>query len=316
MTTALAEPAPDTVTELAPTLTPSDAADTDATRGGDNASTVSGVETVVAPVGAVADFRDPRELEIGENVRRSIDLADHPDQVASVREFGVQAPVLVERETDGTLHVLDGQVRVLAAIEAGYAFIPVWITEARTDLTPEQRRIDRAMRQMNLNVRRIALTDSDYAAGVAFMLDLGASATYVANGLQRPRSEVRKPAPSGDRPPRPSSPTTTSSASISSRSSPSMTTSATPTPCNGCGRSRAISSRSWPNASPPNATTPAASSPPRSPTASPGSVSSPTSPTPPPSRPATCPPRPSKPPTAHPSTPTSSTPTLPAGSCT
>ncbi|CCF63625.1 ParB/RepB/Spo0J family partition protein [Nocardia cyriacigeorgica] len=197
MTATLAEPAPDTAWLPTPTPTPSDASGaTDATVivavDADNASTDTGAEAVVPPVGAVADFRDPRELVIGENVRRSIDLTDHPDQVASVRQFGVQAPVLVERETDGTLHVLDGQMRVLAAIEAGCASIPVWVTEARTDLTSEQRRIDRAMRQMNLNVRRINLTDSDYAAGVAFMLDLGASATYVADGLQRARSEVRK----------------------------------------------------------------------------------------------------------------------------
>ncbi|SUA47311.1 ParB/RepB/Spo0J family partition protein [Nocardia africana] len=145
------------------------------------------------PPNATAAYMDPRELVIAENVRKDFDVDQHPKQAASIREFGVTAPVLAEREPDGSVHVIDGQVRVLIAQAVGVTQVPVWITQAPTEIDIKQRRIDRTMAQINLNERRIPLTQADYAAGVALMMDLGASPTRIARGLQKAkRAEVRK----------------------------------------------------------------------------------------------------------------------------
>ncbi|MEU7764999.1 ParB N-terminal domain-containing protein [Nocardia sp. NPDC049190] len=144
-----------------------------------------------------AIYMNPAELVIADNVRRSFDIADHPKQADSIREFGVRAPVLAVREADGSVHVYDGQVRTLIAREVGCPRVPVWITDADAEVDEKERRIARTIDQINLNDRRIPLTDSDRAAGVALTLELGASATRVARGLQRKRSEIQKTAAVG-----------------------------------------------------------------------------------------------------------------------
>ncbi|MFD3427435.1 ParB N-terminal domain-containing protein [Nocardia fluminea] len=163
------------------------------TEGNPDAATTSPDTAVEAtpPPNAESGFRDPRELVIGENIRQEFDPAEHPKQAASIRAFGVQAPVLVERETDGSLHVLDGQVRTLIAIAEGVSSVPVWITDVDTSIDLAERRITRALRQLNLNDRRIPITKSDRAGGVALMLDLGASVTRIAEGLQTEPAKIR-----------------------------------------------------------------------------------------------------------------------------
>ncbi|MEU6559408.1 ParB/Srx family N-terminal domain-containing protein [Nocardia nova] len=157
-----------------------------------SASDDTAVEVEVPPE-ATAKYMDPAELVIAENVRKDFDVAAHPKQAASIRDLGIRGPVLAEREPDGSVHVYDGQVRVLIAQAVGRTRIPVWITDAPIGVDAKQRRIDRTIAQINLNERRIPLSQSDYAAGVALMMDLGASATRVANGLQHEkRAEVRK----------------------------------------------------------------------------------------------------------------------------
>ncbi|MFG1774657.1 hypothetical protein ACGFIX_34190 [Nocardia salmonicida] len=187
MPATLAEPGTHDLTEteqIEPT--PRDAEDNpDATTSPDTAL------EAVPPLNAEAGFRDPRELVIGENIRQGFDPAEHPRQAASIRVFGVQAPVLVERETDGSLHVLDGQVRTLIAGAENVAQVPVWITDVDTSIDIDERRITRALRQLNLNDRRIPITDADRAGGVALMLDLGASVTRIAKGLQTEHAKIR-----------------------------------------------------------------------------------------------------------------------------
>lgn len=153
--------------------------------------------TTPTPSEAIAVYLDPHELVIAENVRVSFDIADHPDEAASIRQFGVRNPILAERAPDGTMSVIDGQVRTLIARAVGRDLVPVWVTDAPTGTDDTERRITRTLDQINLNDRRIPLTDADRAAGVALMLDLGASATRVAQGLQRTRSEIRQTATVG-----------------------------------------------------------------------------------------------------------------------
>ncbi|MGV9823468.1 ParB/RepB/Spo0J family partition protein [Nocardia xishanensis] len=149
-------------------------------------------EALVPPPDATASYLDPAELRIAENVRKSFDLADHPEQVATIEQFGVRVPVLAEREPDGSIWVYEGQVRTLIARHLGLPLIPVWVTDTPTDLDPAERRIARTLEQINLNERRIPTPASDQAAGIALTLELGASAARVAKATQRTTAEVRK----------------------------------------------------------------------------------------------------------------------------
>ncbi|MGW6729606.1 ParB/RepB/Spo0J family partition protein [Nocardia sp. NPDC055029] len=146
------------------------------------------------PSGAIAQNLDPPTLVItGNNVRPAPDLADYPKEVASIRQFGVRNPILAVRETDGSVHVIDGQVRTLAAIATGQETVPVWVSEVDSSIGDRERQIERVLTQINLNDRRIELTDSARAAGVTLMLDLGAGVTRIAEGLQASdRSRIRK----------------------------------------------------------------------------------------------------------------------------
>ncbi|GGL45860.1 ParB/RepB/Spo0J family partition protein [Nocardia jinanensis] len=135
---------------------------------------------------ADAAYMHPDDVLIADNVSTTFDLADHPEQIASIREFGVGLPIRAERDPDGTVHAIDGQLRVLIAREIGLTEIPVWIVDAPTG-DDRERRIARTLTQINLNDRRVPLTAGVRAAGVAQMLDLGASVTRVAKGLQTNR---------------------------------------------------------------------------------------------------------------------------------
>jgi ParB family chromosome partitioning protein len=146
---------------------------------------------------ADAAYMHPDDVLIAENVRKTFDLADHLDEIASIREFGVGLPIRAERDPDGTIHAIDGQLRVLIAREVGLEEIPVWILDTPTGVDDRERRIARTLTQINLNDRRVPLSQRDRAAGVAQMLDLGASVTRVAKGLQTNRAEIKKTAAIG-----------------------------------------------------------------------------------------------------------------------
>lgn len=161
-----------------------------------DAEPVNDGDTAVAsaPPRAEARIMDPAELVIGHNVRPEdqIDLDAHPKQVASIRALGVRDPILAELGPDGEVVVVDGQVRALIARGLGITEVPVYIRHTDRSITDPERLIDRTITQLNLNDRRIELTDSARAAGVAYMLDLGATATRIADGLQTDTAIIRK----------------------------------------------------------------------------------------------------------------------------
>ena len=70
---------------------------------------------------------DPNTVEIGDNVR--LDARIDKDFIASVRERGVLEPVLLYRADDGTLTVLAGQRRTLAARQCGQPTIPALVDD-------------------------------------------------------------------------------------------------------------------------------------------------------------------------------------------
>lgn len=99
---------------------------------------------------------DPSQLLIGENVRDLPALSEA--FVSSVREHGVLQPITALRDTaTGEVTVLDGQLRTLAAREAGLATIPVYL---RDDTTTDTKAAvaTRVAHQIVTNDQRRALT--------------------------------------------------------------------------------------------------------------------------------------------------------------
>lgn len=132
----------------------------------------------------------PGELVIDDNVRKNFDLGDHPDVTDSIRRHGVKAPVKAYRELDGTITVIEGQVRVLTALAFDLPEVPVWITPA-PEVSPAERAINRIAEQINANDYRIPLTDGDRAAGMTQMFEFGASLTRISQEIGRKRDHVK-----------------------------------------------------------------------------------------------------------------------------
>lgn len=114
---------------------------------------------------------DPAQLTIDANVRADAQL--DKAFLASVKEHGVIQPVVAHRTGDGTLHVLYGQRRTLAAVENKLASMPVYIVDSLTEA-------DRLAKQVVENDHRQALTDQDRAEAFHQLSLLGVSATQIA----------------------------------------------------------------------------------------------------------------------------------------
>ncbi|MEV0766149.1 ParB N-terminal domain-containing protein [Nocardia sp. NPDC050435] len=140
------------------------------------------------------------DVVLADNVRKTFDLAEHPDQVASIREFGVRDPINAIREADGRIVAYDGQLRLLIAAEVGLEYVPVYFTAAPEGVSANERAIIRTRDQIMFNDRRIGLTKGDRARGIADMLDLGATPTRIARELQMKRDEVKTAAKIGASP--------------------------------------------------------------------------------------------------------------------
>lgn len=112
----------------------------------------------------------PGQLTVDTNVRTAAEIG--ADFIASVKENGVLVPV-VAHDKEGTLHVLMGQRRTLAAVEAGLETMPVYVVDS-----PEE--ADRLATQVVENDQREALTDSDRAEAYHQMSLLGMTPTKIA----------------------------------------------------------------------------------------------------------------------------------------
>lgn len=140
----------------------------------DAAPAASGVDLVHVPAGDVV---------IEDNVRTAADL--DAAFLASVKRHGVLLPTIGYRNTDGAVVVRDGQMRVLAAREAGTT-VPVFVTE-RGD-TPAQRIAE----QLVANERRTALTDGDRLAAYRQLEIEGMSVTAIARETGTKRDAVKQ----------------------------------------------------------------------------------------------------------------------------
>jgi ParB family chromosome partitioning protein len=127
------------------------------------------------------EMLDPKTLTIDINVRK--DAALTPAFVASIKEHGVLEPVIAHRKDDGTVHVLMGQRRTRAAVEAERPEIPVMVTES-----PEE--AERILTQVVENIQRSALTEADEAEAYHQLSLIGVSAAQMAKKTGRTRINV------------------------------------------------------------------------------------------------------------------------------
>ena len=127
------------------------------------------------------EMLDPATLTVDINVRK--DAALTPDFVASIAEHGVMEPVIAHRKDDGVLHVLMGQRRTRAAVEAGSASIPVLIIES-----PEE--AERIVTQVVENIQRAELTEADEAEAYHQLSLIGVSAAMIAKKTGRTKTTV------------------------------------------------------------------------------------------------------------------------------
>lgn len=153
--------------------------------------------THTAPAAAIEVAQlHPDALDIGENVRDSVDLAQTPDFVESIRENGVLEAISAVRTADGTIVVRDGQRRTLAARETGLTSIPV-VIYPDTAGSDKARAVDRIGKQITANRHREGLTAAQHTRGVAQMLEFGASITKVSKTLAMDKKDVKAQAAVG-----------------------------------------------------------------------------------------------------------------------
>ncbi|TJY66302.1 ParB/RepB/Spo0J family partition protein [Arthrobacter sp. CAU 1506] len=127
------------------------------------------------------EMLDPKTLTIDINVRK--DAALTPAFVASIKEHGVLEPVIAHRKDDGTVHVLMGQRRTRAAVEAERPEIPVMVTES-----PQE--AERILTQVVENIQRSALAEADEAEAYHQLSLIGVSAAQIAKKTGRTKNTV------------------------------------------------------------------------------------------------------------------------------
>ena len=135
-------------------------------------------------------YLNPAEAEIEPNTRDTVDPVKLAELTESIREHGVLQAIKAVRYADGTIRVRDGQCRTLASRDAGVTRLPALVTPD-TATSDKERGIQRITQQIVANDHRNDLTDGQRAAGIAQMLDLGASVSKVSKAIQLPREQVR-----------------------------------------------------------------------------------------------------------------------------
>jgi|TARA_R100000935_G_C2811834_1_gene155347 ParB family chromosome partitioning protein len=129
------------------------------------------------------EMLDPVTLTVAINVRK--DAALTADFVASIKEHGVMEPVIAHRNEDGVVHVLMGQRRTRAAVEAERPLIPVLIIDS-----PEE--AERIVTQVVENIQRAELTEADEADAYHQLSQIGVSAAAIAKKTGRTKTKVEK----------------------------------------------------------------------------------------------------------------------------
>lgn len=123
---------------------------------------------------------DPNQPRKVFNPQRLADLR------ASIDAHGVMTPLEVEKNADGTYHLIDGERRYRAAQAAGLTEVPVSIRRYNSD-------VDRAIKQFQLQEQREGWTATEKAQAVAVLSrEIGTSVTALARELALPEQTIRR----------------------------------------------------------------------------------------------------------------------------
>jgi ParB family chromosome partitioning protein len=125
---------------------------------------------------------DPGTLVIEANVRSEVVL--DKDFVGSIRDHGVLVPIVAWRAGE-ELRVRMGQRRALAAVEAGCAWVPVYVIEATDEGKAAE--ITRIVSQLIENTHRAGLREVEKVRGHQQLALLGLAAGQIA---RRTRTKV------------------------------------------------------------------------------------------------------------------------------
>jgi ParB family transcriptional regulator, chromosome partitioning protein len=123
----------------------------------------------------------PADVIVDSNIRREV-KTDKPFW-ASIKQDGVLQPILVELR-DGKHHLIDGQRRLLAALDAPLAEIPANVIDPAKDPAGH------VVRQLVVNEHREQLTDADRTAAYQTLFDLGVTADQIARRTKAPKKTV------------------------------------------------------------------------------------------------------------------------------
>lgn len=135
---------------------------------------------------------DPHELIIGDNIRTDAEAKLTAEFVASVGD-GLLSPILATDTTDGVV-VRDGQMRTLAARQAGLSAVPVYVLPSQADEADSERLRARVVDQYKANEHRTDLTASERVEAIAQLSLAGVSATRIAKSLRVNKKAVVDPA--------------------------------------------------------------------------------------------------------------------------
>lgn len=123
----------------------------------------------------------PADVIVDSNIRREV-KTDKPFW-ASIKQDGVLQPILVELR-DGKHHLIDGQRRLLAALDAPLAEIPANVIDPAKDPAGH------VVRQLVVNEHREQLTDADRTAAYQTLFDLGVTADQIARKTKAPKKSI------------------------------------------------------------------------------------------------------------------------------
>lgn len=138
--------------------------------------------TSAAPTSPEVRLVDPKDLGLHSNIRT--DLALDKEFLSSIKQHGVQVPVLAAYDAAGALLVWDGSRRVSAAVQAGLDQIPVVVAAGPGD------EVSRIISQDTVNHHRSGLSEADRVSAFEQLSLLGLSQRQIARKTARPESEV------------------------------------------------------------------------------------------------------------------------------
>ncbi len=127
---------------------------------------------------------DPSTLLVGPNVRKTIKLT--PEFVASIKEHGVLVPITVQETPEG-YDVIDGQMRTLAAVDAGHREVPAYVS------SPVENAGARIVSQLVVNGDRQGVTGADQVAAVKELaLDFKMPIAQIVKKVGLPKAVVEQ----------------------------------------------------------------------------------------------------------------------------